>query len=177
MAVVGEPRCRERAFIAAQGYKLLLWGGRGEFDGGEIREVSCDEVHRFDPATESWSVLQTRGQHPPNGVFDGACAISGHFAYSYGGLIDGGSNEHGSLYQLDLLTNQWKELSPCIQGGPLGKYGCGLVVRGEEVVIFGGSSHMLPFSLVAHLYSKSGSWCVNGRMTNELHVFNLKTGE
>ena len=130
--------------------RVYVWGG--ETASSDISYLA--NLYILDSRTEKWLSRPITGQHPP-GYRYCAAAQDANLLYVYGG-----KDEHnkyiGSLYCLDLDLLSWTELSPHIQGGPKKKYGCGMVVQEDKIILFGG---------------KTGAG-----YTDELHMFNLSTG-
>ena len=117
--------------------------------GGKRDEPTS--LHVFNPVQESWETKSTTGAPPP-GVFNGASASAAHSLYHYSG--SNGGSYCGSLHHLDTTTLRWTELP----SGPAKEKGyCGMVSCGDMLVLLGG-------------YTGTGR-------TDELHVFDLKTGK
>ena len=164
MAGFHEPSSRIFANCVSDGATVFLWGGSGGV-------ISNKEVDWFQISSVTWRKIETGGQHPLPGLSDGASSHSGQYLYTYGGRTGPESTDlHGSLYALDTTSYNWKQLSMCTPESPLKKSGCGMVVHGQELVVFGGrcgqqTGPVQPGS------KHHGEYC------NEMHWFNLKTGE
>ena len=113
------------------------------------------EVFGLDLATDKWKKHLLKGQHPP-GVCKGACAVVGDCLYLYGGKDKEGKHT-GSLFELNLSTKSWRELSRPGTDGPKKKSFSGMVAYNSTLIIHGGFA--------------------DGGPTNELHKFDLKAGE
>ena len=148
-AGASEPSPRWNHYSAAVETKLYVWGGdTKDFSKDESKLTST--LHVFDLFTESWKTKSTTGASPP-GVTWGASATAGHHLYQYGGY---GSSSQSSLHHLDTTTSHWTKLP---EGPAKRKIGCCMVRCKDMLVLFGGLS--------------------DGGLTDELHVFNLKTSK
>ena len=148
-----EPSGRRDCISATLDSKVFVWGGDPDND----LELATDlkEVYILDTFREKWQSRCAVGDHPRGCIRPGS-AQSGNVLYLYGGLdVDG--NCTGSLFSLNLDLLSWRELSPHVHNGPRKKYGSGMVIHGDKIVLYGGSSKE------------------DGR-TNELHLFDLSTG-
>ena len=112
-------------------------------------------LYELNVVTDKWKKHMLKGQHPP-GVYWGACAVVGDCLYLYGGKDKEGELT-GSLFELNLSTKLWRELSHPGTGGPKKKSSCGMVAYNSTLIIYGGSCY--------------------GDFTNELHAFDLKSGK
>ncbi len=106
-----------------------------------------DYLHEFNSATATWTKHQLQGRHPP-GLYEGGCARIDDCMYFYGGEDEGGWRT-GSLYQLNLTNWTWQEMSPP---------GCGMIDYKSSLLVHGGIDE-------------------DDRRTNDLHMFDLATGE
>ena len=99
------------------------WGGRTE--DFYVRKAELESsVEIFNTHLETWEKIVTKGSPPP-GLYEGACASSGQYIYTYGGW--NGSARQGTLNCLDTKSSSWKQLSPHTNGGPMKKSLCGMV--------------------------------------------------
>ena len=147
-------------FIASAGNLVYLWGGWGD--------IEPDIVFLFHHDTKTWERQHTRGLHPPAGLYDGGCCISGQHLYIYGGW-DGGSL-CGGLYQLNTNSWTWTKLSDDGARGAGKKCGSKIIAYQEQILVIGGWYDNIPGS------RQAGSSYEDGR-TNEVHCFNLTTGK
>ena len=165
-----EPSPRWGQFSAVVEEKLCVYGGRTK-DFVKEKSGLVSSVHSFNGLLESWYPEDTGGVPPP-GLYNGACASAGHYVYVYGG--HDGSAYQGSLHQLDTRTWTWKQLSST---GPTRKAGCGIVVYGSNVVLFGGYGIPSGPTQPAAEFVKSSKYTDGRGWTNELHTFDLIKGE
>ena len=147
-------------FIASAGNLVYLWGRLGD--------TELETVFLFHRDTETWARQRTRGPHPPAGLRDGGCCISGQHLYAYGGWV--GGSLHGVLYELNTNSWTWRKLSDGDAGGPGKKSGCRIIPYQDQLLIVGGKYNEMPSS------RQAGSSYENG-VTNEVHSFNLTTGK
>ncbi len=149
-----EPSPRQCFFSASRHYSVYLWGGQ-EDSGGPVDDL--DYLHEFNSAIATWTRHQLQGRHPP-GLYGGGCASIDDCMYFYGGWDERGWKT-GSLYQLNLTNWTWQEMSPPgASGSPGVKDGCGMIDYKNSLLVHGGLN-------------------VHGRLTDDLHIFDLATGE
>lgn len=161
MAVFSEPSPRWGHFSTAVEGQLYVYGGRTE-DFAQERSSLASTVHVFDPSQESWQEKRPEGPAPP-GLVDGACASVGHHAFFYGG--HDGTEQHGSLHQLDTRTLSWTQLSA---SGPMRTSACEVISYDDKLLLFGDHTQS---------GAKNAGFNDGGVSTNELHTFCLKGGE
>ena len=155
------PSARRDPFIAPAGELVYLWGGEGD------KEPETVFIYRHD--TETWTREVTKGPHPPAGLNDGGCTISGQCLYLYGGLHDG--SWHGVLYELNIKNWTWRKVCNGGAGGPGKKYGCRMIYYQGLLLVVGGNYYETPSSRPAEAsYDDLGK-------TNEVHSYNLTTGK
>ncbi len=149
-----EPSRRKCFFSASRHSSVYLWGGRVG-SGGPVDDL--DYLHEFNSATGTWTRHQLQGRHPP-GLYDGGCARIDDCLYFYGGCEWRGWGT-GSLYQLNLTNWTWQEMSPPgASGSPRARYGCRMIDYKNSILVHGGEDE-------------------HDRLTNDLHIFDLATGE
>ena len=164
-----EPPPRWGHYSALVGEKFYTWGGRTR-DFMEKKAEISSSLYSFDQFLEFWTEERCSGVLPP-GLYDGACTSAGHHLYVYGGGDE--SDYHGSLYQLNVKSLEWKCLS---RAGPTRKDGCRMVPYNGKLVLFGGyggppSRLTQPGTQFVKGSNASSGW------TNELHVFDLRKGK
>ena len=155
MASVPSPRSFH--FSAGRNRSTFYWGGAtwDEAKNAYIPVTDLEYLYELDVATDKWKKHLLTGQHPP-GVHHGACAVVGDCLYLYGGKDKEGERT-GSLFELNLSTKSWRELSYPGTGGPKKKRSCGMVAYNSTLIIYGGGA--------------------DDGVTNELHMFDLEAGE
>ena len=154
------PSARAYPFIASAGNLVYLWSGLGDTDP--------ETVFLFHRDTETWARQRTRGPHPPTGLRNGGCCISGQHLYIYGGWD--GESYHGVLYELNTNSWTWRKLSDDGAGGPGEKSGCRVIPYQNQLLVVGGLYDDKASSRQAGASYEDG-W------TNEVHCFNLTTGK
>ena len=153
------PSARTQPFIASAGNLVYLWGGQGDTDP--------ETVFLFHRDTKTWARQRTRGRHPPAGLCNGGCCISGQHLYIYGGWD--GRSRYEVLYELNTNSWTWKNLSDGGAGGPGKKDGCRMIPYQGQLLVVGGLYDKAPSS------RQAGS-SYEDEFTNEVHCFNLTTG-
>ena len=103
-----EPSPRTGHFSAAVGDQLYVWGGVTE-DFDEEKNALASAFHSFHLVLECWEHCECSGPPPP-ALYGGCCASTGGCLYMYGGEDD--SDYQGCLYQLDIKSRKWQQLSP-----------------------------------------------------------------
>ena len=155
------PSARYSPFIASAGDLTYLWGGDGD--------TEPEAVFIYHHDTETWTRRHTSGPHPPAGLRNGGCALSGHNFYLYGGC-DNNNSICGDLYELNTQTWQWRNVSA---GGPGKKYGCRMILYQDKLLVVGGAYDEMPSSRQAGArYEKRGNYV----QTNEVHGYSLNSG-
>ena len=154
------PPARTDAFIASAGELVYLWGGYRD------REPEKVFIYRHD--TETWTREVTKGPHPPAGLHNGGCTISGQCLYLYGGHA--GGSRHGDLYELNIKKWTWRKVCGGDAGGPGKKEGCRMNSYQDRLLVVGGSYSKIP-------NSRQPGASYEGERTNEVHSYNLTTGK
>ena len=151
------PSPRSYYFSAGKKRSTVYWGGAA-WDEGKKKFIPVGDLeylYELDVIADIWKKHQLKGLHPP-GVSQGACTVVGDCLYLYGGKNKEGELT-GSLFELNMSTKWWRELSCPGTGGPKKKLLCGMVAYNSTLIVYGG--------LTRHC------------STNELHKFDIKTGE
>ncbi len=147
-----EPSPRERFFSVSRHSSIYLWGG---WNYGRVDDLDC--LHEFNFVSGTWTKHQLQGRHPP-GLYGGGCARIDDYMYLYGGYDEEGQKT-GSLYKLNLTNWTWQEMSPpSASGSPGVKSGCSMMDYNNMLLVHGG-------------------WGTRTRPTNDLHIFDIATGE
>ena len=157
------PSTRFSPFVASAGDLTYLWGGS--------RDTEPKAVFIYHHDTETWTRRHTSGPHPPAGLRNGGCAVSGHNIYIYGGL-DKNRLNCGDLYELNTQTWQWRKVSDGSAGGPGKKRGCSMISYQDQLLVVGGRYDEMPSSTQAGARYESGS----SVRTNEVHGYSLTSG-
>ena len=155
------PSARRDLFIASAGDVVYLWGGEGD------KEPEKVFLYRRD--TETWTREVTKGLHPPAGLRNGGCTISGQCLYLYGG--DGGGSCHGDLYELNIKNWTWRKVCDGGAEGPGKKYGCRMISYQDQLLVVGGYC-----GFGSKTPRQAGASYETG-LTNEVHSYNLTTGK
>ena len=153
------PSSRSFHFSAGRNRSTFYWGGN-TWDWAKDRYdpvTDLEYLYELDIVTDKWKKHLLKGQHPP-GVSHGACAVVGDCLYLFGGLDKEGELT-GSLFELNLSTMSWRELSRPGTSGPKKEQSRGMVAYNSTLIVI--------------VY---GGWADDGP-TNELHMFDLKAGE
>ena len=154
------PSARDSPFVASLGELVYLWGGYGD------EEPETVFIYRHD--TETWTREVTKGPHPPAGLYNGACTITGQCLYLYGGQDK--RSYHNDLYELDIKNWTWRKVCDSGAGGPGKKRGCGMISYLDQLLVVGGYYGKTPSSRQAGASYKHGHH-------NEVHFYNLTTGK
>ncbi len=155
-----EPSPRRQFFSASRHSSVYLWGGRVG-SGGPVDDL--DYLHEFNSTTATWTRHQLQGCHPP-GLYEGGYVRIDDCLYFYGGYDERG-RKTGSLYQLNLTNWTWQEMSPPgASGSPGVKSGCCMIDYKSSLLVHAG-------------LDEHSRWDAHGRLTNDLHMFDLATGE
>ena len=156
------PSARAWPFIASAGDLVYLWGG--------YRDTEPEAVFLFHRDTKTWARQRTRGPHPPAGLSNGGCCISGQHLYIYGGEDRKSQNQNGILYELNTNSWTWNQLSDGGVRGPGKKRGCRMIPYQDQLLVVGGKYYEMPSSRQAEASYERGR-------NNEVHCYNLTTGK
>ena len=169
---VNEPPSGFDHFSAAVEKQVVLYGGIFGNLWKEKNNLSS-RVHLFDPYQETWCEATTRGPAPPPGLYNGACASSGHNFYVFGGCD--GEVHHSSLHQLDTSTLCWSILSTTT--GHMKKSGSKMISYNDQLLLFGGHGIPSGSTQPGAEFVRDTRFTGCRGWTNELHTFSLKEGE
>ena len=158
------PSARFYPFIASAGDLTYLWGGRGD--------TEPEAVFIYHHDTETWTRKLTSGPHPPAGLRNGGCAMSGHNLYLYGGC---NLSNFGDLYKLNTQTWQWRKVCDGSAGGPGKKWGCRMISYQDQLLVVGGAYHEMPSSRQAGARYEKEEFR-HFVYTNEVHGYSLRSG-
>ena len=181
-----EPSPRYYHVASSVGGQVVVWGGEtSEFCSKDGRVKLATIVEQFDPYPEVWRQRGTGGTPHP-GLSGAACTSFGNHLFMYGGLRDGkASSANGVLTRLnvaaDTCTLVWSQLCPETAGGPMRKYGCGMVhFHHNKLAVIGGHGYS---TIDPTGPTEPGSSFMrntkfqDGRgWTNEFHVFYISQG-
>ena len=151
------PSPRTLKFSAGTNRSTFYWGGKTWDEAKEdyVPVEDLEYLYEFDTVSDKWKKHLLKGQHPP-GVSGGDCAVVGDRLYFYGGKDKEGELT-GSLFELNLSTKSWRELSRPGTGGPKKKCACCMAAYYAKLIIYGGDTE--------------------AGFTNEIHMFNVKAGK
>ena len=158
-------------------HRLYCWGGKQK----NLPIVHCNDEKRtftssvdiFHLPTLKWESRSTTAT-PPAGVMYYACTNIRESMLYFGGTCKPTDCFHNDLYELDTLTNEWREIiniSP--DNGPMRKSSCGMISfninREDNLVVIGGFGHT---PITAHTDSKyiPSVNFPNLCYTNEIHT-------
>ena len=168
---VSEPSPRWGHFSSPVAGQLYVWGGYTKDFKGKGGVAAT--VNIYQPYTESWDEQRLKGRPPP-WLYGGAYASTGHHLYLYGGYD--GSNEQGSLYQINTKSLVYSEVVISNAAlGPMRKFGCGMVTCDDDhlLCIGGLGTPSSPTQPGSKFIKDTGDF----GWTNEHHSFHLKEGE
>lgn len=191
----GEPPCKRRlAFSFVHNSQLYLCLGSKPFVLPVERQyVQCRDgryavdrflnLHQFDLPSARWSVVSTmcvNYEQDERFYWENlmtrkgmCCAVLGDCAYIFGEIFGYGSHE------LNLETTVWRRLEPKNrEDGPMKKSYAGMVACGEETLcVFGGYGDEFSHRQPGAIYSADVDFGPACYYTNELHLFQVKTGK
>ena len=156
------PSARSSPFVASVGELVYLWGGAGDTEPEKVF-IYCHD-------TETWTREVTTGPHPPAGLNNGGCTISGQCLYLYGGY--GGGSRRGDLYELNIKNWTWRKVCDGGAGGPGKKAGCRMISYQDQLLVVGGY-----YGFGKTLSSRQAGASYERGWTNEVHSYNLTTGK
>ena len=135
-----EPNSRYHHVAGSVGRQVVVWGGQtSEFYSNDGRIKLATIIEQLDPYSEVWCQRSTGGTPHP-GLSSAACTSFGNHLFMYGGTHDStAATAIGVLTSLNLTTLIWSLLCPETAGGPMRKYGCGIVhFNNGKLAVIGG---------------------------------------
>ena len=143
-----------------------------EMKDERIKLANC--IEQFDPYLEVWRQLNTAGTPHP-GLAVSGCTSFGERVYMYGGLSD--KRFEGVLSCLNVKTLTWSLLCHEIDGGPMRKCGCGMVIfHGDKVAVIGGYGISNGPTQPGATFTRSTVFTDGIGRSNEFHVFDISQG-
>ena len=157
--------------------KLYCWGGEHEdlpmVHYNDEKRKFTSSVDILQLTTLKWERRSTTAT-PPAGVMNYACTNIRDSILYFGGNCILHDCYHNDLFELNTLTNEWREfISSSPDNGPMRKHSCGMVsfkMNGEDnLLVIGGIG---PIPITAHTGSKYIPSCSipNHCYTNEIHT-------
>ncbi|CAG9320029.1 unnamed protein product [Blepharisma stoltei] len=104
--------------------------------GGVYKETRLNDLWKFDPETEIWESISSKGVVPPARSHH-ASGAQGNVMFIFGG-IDISGQYLDDLYQFDVTSNTWKLISPSTTNIPSARYGACAVYSIPILYIYGG---------------------------------------
>ena len=155
-SVAGEPRARYFHAAVGVGQTFYAWGGNGGRTSVQASTVECLDV----PSATWQEPQQLRGHPLPDRLDAMAVTTDGERAYSFGGRTgSANSTACNAVYEVNMTSLECRELAPASASpAPSKKEDSGMVHYQHKLVVYGGCTS-------------------EGRLTDELHVFNLNTSE
>ena len=161
---------------------LYTWGGNQKdlpqvHDNEEKRKIT-HSIDLFHLPTFTWERRSTTGT-PPVGVRIYACTKIDNKIFYYGGNCKPGDCHHNNLYELNSLTNNWREVVNCTPDNvPMKKIYCGMISfkinRKYNLLVFGGFGPVPITTTHSHSqYSPPNN--PNRCYTNEVHMMCVTT--
>ena len=146
-----QPLPRTRHAAVGIGSKLYVWGG----NGGSSK-IKTTALETFDVTSVQWEQPQLlNGSSMPDGLQAMAVTSDGETAYCCCGWT--GSTRYNTVFEITPSQHLCKELQPTSDARPQGTSGSRVVRFQDKLVLYGGHTGQ--------------------RLTNELHVFDLKKSE
>ena len=130
--------------------RLYCWGGYQKglpivhYNDEKRRFTSSVDI--FNLPTLKWERKSTTA-NPPSGVIYYACTSIRDKILYFGGSCKYFDCFHNDLFELDTLTNEWREIiNSCPDNGPMKKRGCGMIsfnINAEDnLLVIGGIGHI-----------------------------------
>ena len=142
---------------------------------GFTQDSSRSEViNIFDSYVEMWKEQSTTGVPPP-GQYSGSFTVVGSNLYYFGG--HDGRKYCSSVHELQLSNLEWNEIMESnTAGGPLPKWGGGVVAYQQQLAVIGGygSAPTGPLQAGAE-FIKSINYPERG-WNNQFHLFSIREG-
>ena len=164
-----EPQGRFSHCSAIVDGKQYTYGGY--FGAGGSPPLSMVEI--LDLVTEKWQQIPTTGEAPP-GYMDASCAAVGTYIFHFGGRD--ANKYYNTIHCLEISKLTWRA-TPAVnpRQAPIPKYGAGMVVIGNILIISGGVGY-LPDHPDPGKYVPNPVYEGRG-YTNEVHCFHVDSSE
>ena len=140
-------------------------------EADNIKLGSC--IEQFNPDLEVWRQLNTAGTPHP-GLSGAACVSDDKNVFTYGS--SSGKRYEGVLSRLNLETLTWSQLSPETAGGLMRKYGCGLIIVRDKLVLIGGRGIPTGPIQPQATFARDTRFTDGSGWSNEVHEFNMSQG-
>ena len=167
-----EPAARFKHASCTVKSGAFVRGGRTpDYESGskDARIKLANSIELFDPYLEVWRQLNTTGTPHP-GLDSAACASVADDVYMYGG--SSGVRIEGVLSYFDMKKLTWSQLCPeATAGAPMRKYGCGLIIVHENIIVIGGYGSPTGPTQLGASFIKNTKSTSGGGWTNEIHSF------
>ena len=145
----------------------------GHFGAGGVPKLTA--VDKFDFETELWQQAPTSGDCP-QGCYGASCTVIGAHIFHFGGF-NSKSGYYNTFHRLDTINLTWSTLPPTNpQEAPMRKYGAGILVYGNLLVISGGRGILPQRRLPGREYVPDPEYEGLG-WTNEVHCFHVDSSE
>ena len=140
--------------------RLYSWGGKQEnlpmVHHNDEKGKFTSSVDIFHLPTLKWERKSTTAT-PPAGVINYACTTIRDSVLYFGGRCKPDDCFHNDLFELNSLTNEWKEIINTSPGkGPMRKHGCGMIsfnINAEDNLLVIGGIALTP--ITTHTGSKN----------------------
>ena len=160
---------------SVEGLVYIRGGSITDFNSENSRKQLATSIEEFDPISDIWRQLTTKGDAHP-GLSAVACTSFGGHLYAFGGFD--GEQLHCTLSRLELKTLIWSKLSAVAEDGPMRKDASGMVhFDSDKLAVIGGygcpgDGPIQPGSLFIpnERFTDGTGW------TNEVHVFDICAG-
>ena len=177
---LNEPAARFcHAAISVEGRVYVRGGRTADFKlGSEDKKIKLDTcIEQFDPYLEVWRQLNT-SETPHPGLVAPGCTSFGEHVYMYGGFS--GKRLEGVLSCLNVKTLTWSLLCSETDGGPMNKYGSGMVMfkhmHDDKVAVIGGYGIPTGPTQPGATFTRDTRYTDGSGWSNEFHVFDISQG-
>jgi len=110
--------------------KIFMYGG---FITGPLLTQPPTVVDVFDPATEKWEQIATKGPPPP-GFINASCTVIDTHLYIFAGQA--GSSYFNNIQELNTTNLKWTQLNDANQGeAPMAKAGAAMISYNQKILI------------------------------------------
>ena len=156
---------------------LYCWGGNQKdipyvHDNEEKKKITYS-IDLFHLPTFKWQKTSTTGT-PPVGMKGYACTNIDNNIFHYGGNCKPGDCYHNNLYELNSLTNNWREVvNSTPDNPPMKKINCGMIslkINGKYYLLVLGGFGRVPVAIPSHSQYIPHPNMPNRCYTNEAHI-------
>ena len=152
-STVGAPSARYEHTAVWTGSEMIVWGGRGVGSSENVLGL-VSTGGRYNPTTDQW--LATTATGAPAARFDHTAVWTGTEMVVWGGFGGSGGTAPGTNTgaRYNPITDQWQATNS--SGAPAARWNHAAVWSGQEMIVWGGTTHWVNTPNVNYVGTNSG---------------------